>query len=524
MSKDSHETVNLTSELERLRQLVAEAKDGEPNPLGDAGAAGGPEVRDELKKLLDNLTLVEKKQHEQKDQEKRQRRQQFEKMEQDRDRLQAQLARAEEELAQRRQGAISRSTEKAKLDAAGTGSSAHQERGVRFEEPDQASCNLLDGDFGALYEESAFPTLHPERKTGRGPKESDTQPKGRKDDDEDEEDGHHNQDPGTSDELPREFDLFARALSTAMSGRQRSAIKEHESSKLSETDPESWITFKDNFLTTTALNEWKDDRAKLKLKAAMRDEAARAVQHIRFSAHMTLKQALEEYETVFVHPAGIELAQAELERTKKKNDETLLAFHTRLRYLFIRAYPRENPELSKKLKDLFTTQLGSLALSKELRTSATYRSESYTNLLTRAQDVEATFKSLQDAYKGHKGIHAIQLFDNEPSGSMAPGDESFSAIHALTRGERGRGRGRGNLRRGGTRAEGPLRCYVCEAEGHRMRQCPFGRKALDIIGAAPHRFGYEKKGTKAPSTDSRPGGIHALHDNNTTAQPPAGNC
>ena len=119
----------------------------------------------------------------------------------------------------------------------------------------------------------------------------------------------------------------------------KSSAKEHESAKLSDTTPENWITFKDNFLTTAALNDWTNSRAKLKLKAALRDDAAKAVQHISIPEGWSLDCLITAHEEVFIHPAGIDQAQAELERAKKKSGETLLAFHTRLRYLFIRAYP-----------------------------------------------------------------------------------------------------------------------------------------------------------------------------------------
>ena len=299
-------------------------------------------------------------------------------------------------------------------------------------------------------------------------------------DDEEDEDEEDEEEFLMGDELNagQKVDALTAALKSSFSslGKGSRSTKEHESAKLTGTDPESWITFKDNFLTTSQLNEWTPKRAKLKLKAAVRDEAARAVQHIKMDPAWTLSDALTAYEEVFIHPAGVELAQAELERAKKKADETLLAFHTRLRYLFLRAYPEEEPETSKRLKDLFSTQLNSLALSKELRTSPTYRQEKYTTLLTRAQDIEATYKTLQDAYKQNRGIHAIQLYDDEVVGDNA-------TVNALA--------GSRPDRAGADR--GKLRCHACDADDHLLRQCPFGRKVLDAIKASPQKFGFAKK-------------------------------
>lgn len=307
-----------------------------------------------------------------------------------------------------------------------------------------------------------------------------------RDEEEDEEEGEGEESP--SSKLPfdlnadQKVDALAQALQSSFLtlAKGPKSMKEHESAKLTETDPESWITFKDNFLTTAALNEWTPQRAKLKLKAAVRDEAARAVQHIIMDPKWTLRHALAAYEEVFIHPAGVELAQAELERTRKKTDETLLAFHTRLRYLFLRAYPLEKPETSKKLKDLFSTQLGSLALSKELRTSPTYRQESYTSLLTRAQDIEAAYKTLQDTYRQHRSINAIQLYDDE----VGPEPTINAMAGSKTRGSGERPADRNNRSK--------ARCHACDSEDHLVRQCPFGKKVLDAVQSRPQQFGLRK--------------------------------
>ena len=106
------------------------------------------------------------------------------------------------------------------------------------------------------------------------------------------------------------IDTLRQALTKTFlhKNESQSTLKEHESAKLSVTNPENWLTFKDNFLTTAAPNKWKGDQAKLKLKTTMRDKAAKAVQHIWFPQAWTLHQALAAYKEVFVHSAGVKLA------------------------------------------------------------------------------------------------------------------------------------------------------------------------------------------------------------------------
>ena len=58
------------------------------------------------------------------------------------------------------------------------------------------------------------------------------------------------------------------------------------------------------------MNDWKDDRAVLKLQTSLRDQAARAVEHIPLPDDSTLTDALEAMEMVFVNPSAVEYAEA----------------------------------------------------------------------------------------------------------------------------------------------------------------------------------------------------------------------
>ena len=137
-------------------------------------------------------------------------------------------------------------------------------------------------------------------------------------------------------------------------------------------------------------------------------------------------------------------------------------------------------------------------MSKELRTSPSYRAETYTGLLTLAQDIEAAFQTLQEAYKGHRGVHALLLQD-EPDTSDSEG------IHALGNA----GNSRAADRR--TRPGGPPSCHACDSEEHLLRQCPLVKKILDAVKSAPNKFGLAKK--KSNPRNSKGGnGVNAIHD------------
>lgn len=261
--------------------------------------------------------------------------------------------------------------------------------------------------------------------------------------------------PAAADNLPDWAIGLIQTLALNQAGQSKpsfpatSRTKEHESAKLTEVDATKWIMFRDNFETTLKLNKWDDERAKLKLRAAVRDEAKQAVHHIVMLDSWDIARALDEYQKVFVHPAATDLAEVELQRASRKPEETLLDFHTRLRFLFSRARPTEEAESSKVLKDLYATRVNSLNLSKELRATGQIRQETYQQLLARAQDVEAGFKTVQDAYKGHRGLHAMQLYDEE---------FAVGAVGALTE----------------TRT-----CYACQETGHIARDCKTAQRVRE---------------------------------------------
>ena len=151
------------------------------------------------------------------------------------------------------------------------------------------------------------------------------------------------------------------------------------------------------------MNDWKDERAVLKLQTSLRDQAARAVEHIPLADDCTLKEALEAMETVFVNPSQVEYAEAMFYSSSRQPGEAIILWHTRVRELFLRAYPSHTPEEveeNKTLKDRFVLFIHNRAMTLALKNQTDYRMLPFTELLTRAQDYQASILLTQQAYDG----------------------------------------------------------------------------------------------------------------------------
>ena len=185
-----------------------------------------------------------------------------------------------------------------------------------------------------------------------------------------------------------------------------SASKETASTTLSTCDGLAWKAFRSNFEIVQQLNGWNDVRAILKLRAAVREEAHRAIEHLEFSCGITIQEALDMIEEIFINPSSIELAEAKFEAATREPGEALITWHIRLRELYARAYPQDKKlEGSKRLKDKFILKCRYRALTIAIKSKDNYRAYRYTECLTKAQDHEATMQATSQHYEGGGRYH-----------------------------------------------------------------------------------------------------------------------
>ena len=240
--------------------------------------------------------------------------------------------------------------------------------------------------------------------------------------------------------------------------------KETDAPLLSEIDPVKWHTFKRCFVRVSTLNEWEEPTAVLKLSTAIRDEAARALAHIKFEDLRSMKEAIGKVEEVILNPAGIEFYKATFKNSHRNPTETLIQWHTRAREMFLRAYPESDEfETDDDLKDKFVLGIKDRTLSTHLKSAEHYDDLTYTQLLTRAQRLHGSALIVQHAYGGR--LADAQM--NEMK--TAPQEEEDNSIQAMNN----------------------ITCLHCGKPGHMVRECELNQKTIDRVKAEPHKYNLQ---------------------------------
>ena len=244
--------------------------------------------------------------------------------------------------------------------------------------------------------------------------------------------------------------------------------KEVEPATLKVTDVASWKAFPRNFVVTTELNRWNDRTSVLKLQWALREEAAALTEHLNFSASMTIAEALQEVEDLIIHPSASDLAEAIFEKAQRKGEESLQQWHSRLRSLHHRAYPKAVD--FKPLHKRFIHGLSNTTMIQQLLATPGIRAFDYAQILHRAQDIQASISTAREATRVRNSVNAL--------GVSTPEKPPVSA-------------------QGSRRPRGP--CYNCREFGHLRADCP-----KPIRPSGPQKKPQKGKGPSNPSKPGKP--------------------
>lgn len=121
-------------------------------------------------------------------------------------------------------------------------------------------------------------------------------------------------------------------------------------SAFSSARPTDWLNWRHHFLQVVRINGWSDLEQRQQAAAAMEGEALSYTRDInpepdvQHPSEYTIEDLLAEYEEVFMPRSESDTVVAEFNCAKQKADEDILRWSTRLRTLFIRSYPEENPD------------------------------------------------------------------------------------------------------------------------------------------------------------------------------------
>ena len=248
---------------------------------------------------------------------------------------------------------------------------------------------------------------------------------------------------------------------------------------LADVDPIKWVTFSKQFRRVSALNQWSPTRAKLLLHTCMQDAAARAVEHIEFADTTTLDEALDLFATIFVNPASTQLYKTKFKDASRNPGEELILWHTRVREMFMRAYPHiGNQEEHEDLKERFVLGLRNRQLSHTLLSAENYPSLTFTQLLTRAQNLQGSILQCQKIYSDVSALHSNQS----------------SHVASLGNGQPSSSRPRRN---------NGVTCFHCDRPGHVINECRSFEKARARIAKNPQNYMSPLKPSTSSSSPNR---------------------
>jgi|GEM_PF-2533290 len=128
-------------------------------------------------------------------------------------------------------------------------------------------------------------------------------------------------------------------------------------STLSSVDGAEWRVWRRAFEQTALINNWNDLRSRREVYAGMEGEAARNTQDLLPVNFADVAAMLAAFEARFVPAADTKLSRAQFESARQLPSEMMTAWHSRLRELYIRAFPGQDVENSPLLIDQFIKRL-----------------------------------------------------------------------------------------------------------------------------------------------------------------------
>ena len=212
-------------------------------------------------------------------------------------------------------------------------------------------------------------------------------------------------------------------------------------------DPMEWATWRSNFEITATINGWDDQRQRREIGAAMTGLAKQWTRDIALGDGAAVVAVaaglLDAYQDRFLPEAESDKARISFRDARQQEAETVIAWHSRLRYTFKRAYPALGDaavEASRDLRDTFILGLANTTVKTDTWKA---RPLTYAACLEQANNYEASTIVLSKFASGSRNITAIQ-----DSGPRFPSDDSsLSAV------------------------SDPNNCYRCNRPGHIRRDC-----------------------------------------------------
>jgi hypothetical protein len=212
-------------------------------------------------------------------------------------------------------------------------------------------------------------------------------------------------------------------------------------------DPFEWTSWRRSFAIASQANQWDDLRQRRECAASMMGAAQRAVQEIVYEPPVvagqppfTIDTLLGLYQDRFQPAALGRLSRVNFASAKQTETEQVLAWHGRLRALFIRAFPAAEPAADANLIDKFVLGLFDPRI---LEYVWQQDAQTFQQALTLAHDKQAGISALQQHAAVQGAAGGLRTIKKE------------SGINAFQQNQ-----------------QRPRACWICNGEGHISPACP----------------------------------------------------
>ena len=259
-----------------------------------------------------------------------------------------------------------------------------------------------------------------------------------------------------------QFQTFLQAFKAEMQeirGADNNKPASVKTPVLSSTDSSEFKIFRQNFQLVSELNGWNAKKAKVACKASLTGEAALLLHDIEIGPDTrTLRQFLDLYENRLIAPAASAAAEVEFDHAKQLPAENVLAFHSRCRRLFLRAYPTTLPDVLNTSRSLIRKFISGLMSVETQRYVYRQTPETFNDALTMAQADEMSMLAVADSVdRVEKKVASLNL-----DGSMT--------VQAM--GEAGK-----------SSSDSVRRCFFpdCGSTAHLVKDCPKRKAAYSYF-------------------------------------------
>ena len=269
---------------------------------------------------------------------------------------------------------------------------------------------------------------------------------------------------------------------------------------LMEATPEAFLQWRRNATLAVALNNFDPQRARAAVAMSIQGEPFRLTSHINLRLHEVPCPPVAEYfdtlQTVFVPESGTQQSRHHFQTAYQLPEETVMGFHSRLRTLFIRAYPNDIPEASPILMDRFIEGLADKEVAKMVYFNQPH---TYAECLAAADRLEAG-QHLVDGVRSPAGnVGAIRR------------GRSLPPLPAANQ--------RSPPQPGAARRD--LICFNCQGKGHFQSDCPSPIQDRDGF-ARPAQPPVHNRGGRGRGAARSRGGGRSTPNSNAGRAPPQG--